>query len=298
MTDSRTVFVLLLGRKEEHDHYQLLQEAAALEAAQRHGLHVEVSYAPAFDQLRGLRKRLLETERVDAVIVEPASVSLMDLILRDLRDRTSLVLLNAWGSSVEEAAGAWGHGHACCTVGTNQAGIGRIQAAQVRGLAAQGGMVLCVTGPRRSSAAQERLESLRAGLGSDVELVDTEAGAWTEAAGIVAFGDWCRVFKARNPALVAVAAQSDELAMGVRSAIRGLPDAAQREALAKAKLLGVDGCPAYGKRLVDYGTLAATVVTPANTGLALDLLQRFWTIGEPLPLRSFTEPQPYPATSV
>jgi ABC-type sugar transport system substrate-binding protein len=297
MAESRAVFVLLLGRKEEQDHYQLLQEQTALEAAQRHGFLVEVSYAPAFDQLRALKKRLLETEPLDAVVAEPASISLMDLFLRELRGRPTLVLLNAWGPSVEEAASGWGTGQACCTVSTNQEGIGRIQGGQVRALVTQGGMVLCVTGPRRSSAAQERLEALRAELGSAVELVDTEAGAWTEAAGIVAFGDWYRVFRARNPALVAVAAQSDELAMGVRSAIRGLPDAAQRAALAKAKLLGVDACPGYGKRLVDYGTLAASVVTPANTGLALDLLQRFWTMGEPPPLRSFTEPQPYPATS-
>jgi ABC-type sugar transport system substrate-binding protein len=298
MTDSRAVFVLLPGRKEEHDHYQLLQEKTALEAAQRHGLRVEVAYAPAFDQLRTLKKRLFERTQLDAVIVEPASVPLMDLFLRELRERATLVLLNAWGGLVEEAARAWGQGHGCCTVSTNQVGIGRIQGEQVRALAPQGGMALCVTGPRRSSAAQERLDALRAAVGSDVDFVDIEAGAWTEDAGMVAFGDWYRVFKARNPALVAVAAQSDELAMGVRSAIQGLPDSAQRTVLAKAKLLGVDACPGYGQRLVDDGTLAASVATPANTGLALDLLQRFWTTGQPLPLRSFTEPRPYPATSV
>jgi len=60
MGESRAVFVLLPGRKEENDHYQLLQEETALAAGRRHGLRTEVAWAPAFDQLRTLKKRLLE----------------------------------------------------------------------------------------------------------------------------------------------------------------------------------------------------------------------------------------------
>jgi ABC-type sugar transport system substrate-binding protein len=131
-------------------------------------------------------------------------------------------------------------------------------------------------------------------VGGGAELADAEAGEWTEAAGITAFGDWYRVFRSRRPALAAVAAQSDELAVGVRSAIRALPDAAHRAALGGARFLGVDGCPAYGRRLVDDGTLAASVVTPTNTDLALELLHAFWTERRTLPPRTFTVPSPYP----
>ncbi len=293
MSESRAVFVLLPGRKEEDDHYQLLQEEAALDAGRRDGLRVDVAWAPAFDQLRVLKKRLLEPSPVDAVIVEPASRSSTELVLRELRGRTGLVLLNAWSPLVEEAARSWGAALPFGTVSTDHAAIGRIQGEQVLRLA-RGGSVLCVTGPRRSSAAQERLESLRSAVGAEVDLVDTEAGEWTEAAGIMAFGDWYRVFKSRNPTLAAVAAQSDELAVGVGSAIRALGDATHRAALAGARLLGVDACPAYGRRLVDEGTLSASIVTPANTGQAIDLLHRFWAEGRPLPLRSFTAPSPYP----
>ena len=293
MAIDRTVFVLLPGRKEENDHYQLLQEETALAAAQRQGLRAEVAWAPAFDQLRVLKKRLLEPTAADAVVVEPASRSSLDLLLRELRGRTGLVLLNAWNPSVEEASRSWGPGLPFATVSTDHAAIGRIQGEQVRRLG-RGGQVLCVTGPRRSSAAQERLEGLRATVGADADVVDTEAGEWTEAAGIMAFGDWYRVFKSRNPALAAVAAQSDELAVGVGSAIRALSDSGHRVSLGAAKLLGVDACPGYGRRLVDEGTLAASIVAPANTGLAIDLLHRFWAEGRPLPLRSFTTPSAYP----
>ena len=74
-----------------------------------------------------------------------------------------------------------------------------------------------------------------------------------------------------------------------------MPCAAQSNAaLGKAALLGMDACPTYGRRLVDEGTLAASVVNPANTGQAIELLHGFWTAGRPLPLRSFTTPSPYP----
>jgi ABC-type sugar transport system substrate-binding protein len=125
-------------------------------------------------------------------------------------------------------------------------------------------------------------------------VLDTEAGDWTEPGGATAFGDWNRVFAARNATVDLVAAQSDELAMGARDAIRALPLGPRTEALRRARLLGVDACPGYGKRLVDEGTLTASVETPANAGLALELLQRFWAKDQPLPLRSFTRPQPYP----
>ncbi len=289
MAQDRTVFVLLPGRKEEQDHYQLLQEETAVAAGSRHGFAVEIAWAPAVDQLRALRKRLLEPAPVDALVFEPTSLSTVDLILRE---RRGVVMLNAWSSSVERAAASWPAELPLATVSTDHAAIGRIQGEQVRRLAA-GGSVLCITGPRRSSAAQERLSALRQAVADNCDLADAEAGEWTEAAGSVAFGDWYRVFKSRHPRLAAVAAQSDELAMGARKAIASVPEA-HRTTLSAARLLGVDACPGYGRRLVDEGTLAASVVTPPNTGVALDLLAQFWTTARPLPLRSVTTPTPYP----
>src|SRR5512136_62115 len=100
MPESRAVFVLLPGRNEEVDHYQLLQEETALAAGRLHGLQVEVAWAPAFDQLRVLKKRLLEPRPVDAVVFEPSGLSALDLLLRELRGRTGLVLLNAWSPAI------------------------------------------------------------------------------------------------------------------------------------------------------------------------------------------------------
>ncbi len=292
MGDDKSVFVLLPGKREAGDCYQLLQEEVALATGRELGLHVEVAYAPAFDQLRVLKRRL--ADGLDAAVVEPASVATMGFILKELRGRTGFVLLNAWDASVEEAARGWGASFPFGTVSTDHPRIGRIQGAQVRGLLPQGGMALCVTGPRRSSAAQERFDGLRAAVGPGIEVLDTEAGDWTEPGGATAFGDWYRVFAARDAVIDVVAAQSDELAMGVRRAVRDLPAGPRTDAMRRARLLGVDACPGYGKQLVDDGTLTASVEAPANAGLALGLLHRFWTEARPLPLRSFTEPRPYP----
>jgi len=291
MGTEKTVFVLLLGTREAADRYQALQEEVALAAGRRLGLRVETAYAAGFDQLRVLKRRV--SEGLDAAVFEPASVSTLGFVLRELRGKTGLVMLNAWDRVIEEAAPGWG-ALPLGTVSTDHSRIGRIQGEQARALMPAAGKLLCVTGPQRSSAARERLEGLRAGLGAAAEVYDTEAGDWTETGGETAFGDWFRVFSARGAGVDVVAAQSDELAMGVRRAIQALPPSPKADAVRGAKLLGVDACPGYGKELVDAGTLTASVQMPANADVALESLHRFWTRGTPVPLRTLTEPVPYP----
>ena len=158
--------------------------------------------------------------------------------------------------------------------------------------------MLCVTGPQRSSAAVDRLAGMKSSLRKDVELLETEAGRWMEGDGIVAFDTWYALYKTRRFNVDVIAAQSDELAVGARSACRALANAAHREMLLKASLLGVDACPTFGRRLVDSGELTASVVMPATTGEAIWGLKRFWESGQPLPRQTLVEPLPYPPSSV
>jgi ABC-type sugar transport system substrate-binding protein len=296
----KCVFVLLIGNKErgEVNHFQLLQEETAHAEGRRMGLHVEVAFAPGFDQLRVLKKRIADAASpVDAVVTEPANNSTMDLVMSELQGKTGCVILSAWGPSVEVAAKSWGDALPFGTVGTDHVKVGEIQGRQVRTLLPQGGRVLYVTGPLRSSAAQQRLEGLRAQVGAGVRLEEISAGQWTESDGIVAFNDWYRVAKSGDPLVPVVAAGNDELAIGARRACEALPNAAHREALLRSRFLGVDACPTFGQKLVSDKQLHASVLTPANTGLALALLHRFWTQRVALPLRSFTEARPWPPAS-
>lgn len=297
----KCVFVLLIGNKERGDvnHFQLLQEETARAEGRRLGINVEVAYAPGFDQLRVLKRRLVDVSArpLDAVVTEPASTATMDLVLRELKSRTGLVILSAWGPSIEASAAAWGAGLPLGTVSTDHTAVGEIQGQQVRTLLPGGGRLLYVAGPARASAAQQRMEGLKAQLDDRIELQEISAGQWTESDGIVAFNDWYRVAKARDPVVQVVAGGNDELALGARRACEALADAGHRSALLEAKYLGVDGCPTFGEKLVADGTLTATVVTPANTGLALEQLSRFWKDGTPVPLRSYTRASPLPPTS-
>jgi ribose transport system substrate-binding protein len=298
---SKRVFVLLIGNKErgEVNHFQLLQDETARSEGRRLDIDVEVAFAPGFDQLRVLKRRLLDTSApaLDAVVTEPASTSTMDLVLRELQGKLGLVILSAWGPSVEKSVASWGAGLPLGTVSTDHERVGEIQGQQVKALLPQGGQVLCVAGPARASAAQQRVEGLKAEVGAGIEIHEISAGQWTESDGIVAFNDWYRVAKAGDPVVQVVAGGNDELALGARRACEALGNVGHREALLKARFLGVDACPTFGRKLVDDGTLAASITTPANTGLALELLARFWSQGTPVPLRSFTEATPYPPTS-
>jgi ABC-type sugar transport system substrate-binding protein len=297
----KRVFVLLIGNKErgEVNHFQLLQEDTALNEGRRLGFDVEVAFAPGFDQLRALKRRLSDAtaDAVDAVVTEPANNATMDLMLNELKGKCGLIILSAWGPSIEQAHGAWGAGLPMGSVGTDHVRVGEIQGRQVKALLPGGGRLLYVAGPLRSSAAQQRLEGLKSQIGGDVKVEEISAGQWTESDGIVAFNDWYRVAKARDPVVPVVAAGNDELALGARRACEALANAQHREALLKARFLGVDACPTFGQKLITDKQLYASVLTPANTGLALGHLQRFWGQGTPVPLRSFTDAQPWPPSS-
>src|SRR5262249_8952263 len=190
LTMAKTILLVLTGDAGgEVDHYQVLQEKEAIRESSAGGLALEILHATGFDHLRVIRKRLRDgaASRIDAVIIEPTSVSATGLLLKQLKGETGFVLLNAWSAEVEAAARDWGPGLPFGTVSTDHLGIGRIQGQQVRTLASDGASVLCVTGPPGSSAAAQRLEGLKESLGDRASIYETAAGYWTESDGGAAF---------------------------------------------------------------------------------------------------------------
>lgn len=59
-------------------------------------------------------------------------------------------------------------------------------------------------------------------------------------------------------------------------------------------MTGCDGLANSGRRLVDNGLLAATVVKPATARQGIDMIGR-WLRRESCPPRVLVSPQPYPA---
>jgi ribose transport system substrate-binding protein len=299
---ARSVFVLLIGNKERRaiNDFQLLQEETAVAEGGRTGIDVEIAFASAFDQLAAIRKRLVEARSrpVDAVVAEPANVAMADMIMRDLKGKTGLVLLNNDPPSVEEYGRTWGTEHPFGTVSADHHKIGEIQGQQVSALLPRGGVALSILGPQRAGPAQERLTGMKKTLRPDVKLYQSEAAHWAEEDGVEAFKTWYSLFKMRNEAVQIVAAQNDELAVGAREAATAVSNPEHRQMFSQAKYLGIDCSPQYGQRMVDNGTLTASVVMPSNTDVAIRHLHAFWQDRRAMPLRAFTEIAPYPPNSI
>ena len=140
-------------------------------------------------------------------------------------------------------------------------------------------------------AGMSALASALLDLGAEVsgsDLVESEATRLLEDRGArIAVGHDARNLDNATRVVLTAAVRDDNPEL-LEARRLGVP------VVKRAALLGMDACPTYGRRLVDEGTLAASVVNPANTGLAIDLLHGFWAGGRPLPLRSFTSPSPYP----
>lgn len=279
------------------DLYQRLQEKDARQAARAAELDLDVAWATSFDQFGVVRKRLAASA-VDAVVAEPASVATAGLILKDLRERAGLVLLNVWDASFEGPLAAWGTQHPIATISQPQAQIGQIQGRQLSAAMPQGAHVLVITGPSRSSAARERLEGLRATVRADITLHTTEAGQWSETDGILAFNGWYGVFRSRKEEIHAIAGQSDDLAVGAQKAGSAVANPAHAAMFRSARVFGVGCVPGYGRELVDSGGMTASVTVRPNAGMAVALLKRSWDDAAPPPLRSTSEAVPYPASSV
>ena len=148
----KRILVLLVGSADtkETDAYQVLQEESAIAEAKSAGVIAEIVFAPGFDQLRVVRRRMSDTAApaLDAVIVEPGSVSSTGLILKELKGRAGLVLLNAWSPEVDEYARSWGAGLPFGTLSTDHVQLGSIQGRQANAMLARGR-----ASPRRDRAA-------------------------------------------------------------------------------------------------------------------------------------------------
>jgi ABC-type sugar transport system substrate-binding protein len=169
-------------------------------------------------------------------------------------------------------------GRAIFAVTPEQAEIGRIHGQQVRALMPNGGCVLCVTGPLTASAARERLDGLKSVIAEPYRLVTLNAD-WTSEGARLVLERWLRHMTKDTETPGAFVAQNDEMALGMRQAAR---DAAVRLNLPldKTPIIGCDGSPTLGQRLVREGRLRGTVVTPPASGPAVEWIARMRRHGE------------------
>lgn len=84
------------------------------------------------------------------------------------------------------------------------------------------------------------------------------------------------------------------MAIGARKAFQELPDDL-REHWLSLPYTGCDGMPKSGQAWVRSGLMAATVVVPANSGQAVEMLARQIQHGIVPPEQTLTVPRSFPA---
>jgi len=119
-------------------------------------------------------------------------------------------------------------------------------------------------------------------------------GRWTEESAFLAINPWLQLESKRQSNIGIIGCQNDAMAMGARRAVEQLSAAAARDRLLKTPFTGVDGVRETGQVWVQKGLLAATVVTPALTGLAIEMLVKSFASGQQVPERTLTKPVSFP----
>jgi len=164
------------------------------------------------------------------------------------------------------------------TAAGNQAEIGRVQAQQIRALLGDQGRVMCVTGNMRNIEAHLRLEGLKQGLDVGFTVVEVNAD-WTSEGARRAVESWADGISDMGEVPTAFAAQNDEMALGVRQALRDI-DSTRDWPVGGSPIVGCDGAEDFGQRLVREGRLKATVVMTPGSIAAIEWVARVRSGGE------------------
>jgi ribose transport system substrate-binding protein len=280
---------MVVSLPDQENEYQVLQAHEARTVAAGLGISVEVVDAESSPvlQIQQIFKATRSEPVPTAIVVEPfSSEEIVRIARHAIQARVAVAFLN---STAPELAALRQEAPELplVTVASDQIEIGRVQARQVRALRPDGAHVLYIQGPDAASASQDRYAGLKQGLeGANVRLTVLD-GHWTEVSAYNAVRSWLRLKLWEIAPVDIVAAQDDSMARGARRAIDDMPEVAAK--WAEVEYLGIDGVPDVGRRMVDEGQLAATVVMPSNTGAALEAMHR-WAVSGTMPPESIALP--------
>lgn len=288
---------LLVALTTDDNDYQIEQAAAAEDAAKRNGAELKIVYADN-DAIRQSQQLLqviqsASSPKPDAIVFEPAgSTSLPQVARAAAAAGIGWVILNREAEYIAELRRTFKVPVFAIT--SDHQEIGRIQGRQIGALLSQGGSILYIQGPSGSDAAQQRTEGMQQAKPTNVQVRMLRA-QWTEGSAHQAVSAWLRLSTSRELRVDAIVAQDDSMAIGARKAFQEILDPQQRERWLGAPFTGCDGLPKTGQAWVRNGQLAATVVIPPNTGLAIDMLVKAAQSGA-MPLeRTYTDARSFPS---
>ena len=283
----------------DDNDYQIEQAASAQTAARRLGVDVEILHAKndAIEQSQQIFKVVQSSSaaaRPSAILVEPVGTPLPQAARAAVGAGIGWVLLNRDADYIPELRNA--SKVPVFAVSSDHEEIGRIQGKQFAALLPNGGAVLYIQGPVGEAAAGRTsgmLETKPANIQTKML-----RGNWTEESAQKAVSSWLRLSTSKDDRIEVVGAQDDSMAIGARKAFQELVSPVERDRWRNLLFTGCDGLPKTGQTWVRSKILKATVVVPANSGLALEMLVRAIRSGLNPPGMAFTEVSSYPAIDV
>ena len=287
----KTLKVVLALITRDND-YQREQASVAETAALRLGIDLQVVYADNDAILQ--TKQILEAihapepERPDAVVVEPVGTGMLGVASSAASRGIGWIVLNReadYLSALRQSSSV-----PIGSIECDNAEVGRIQGRQFAALLPSGGTVLYVEGPG-TDVVKQRRAGVDETLPANIEIKSLR-GRWTEES---AFQVVAARLARPGSNIDLIGCQNDAMAMGARKAAEALADPRQRAQWLSLPFTGVDGVPATGQEWVRQRLLAATVVAPALTGVALEMLAKAIGTGTPFPERTLLKPVSYPA---
>jgi ribose transport system substrate-binding protein len=260
--------------------YQRQLRASAIREAKRRGFELVIQLAQ-FDANQ-------QAAQIREAIKNAAATKMIAILVSGVRDADLIpVAFEAAGAGLEwallndapyvEEVRRQHPNRAIFTAAGDQTEIGRVQAQQVRALLGAEGRVLCVTGNLRNSEAHLRLAGLKQGLAPSFDVIEINAD-WTSEGARRAVEAWAAGLNRKEDVPGAFVAQNDEMALGVRQALRDI-DSQRDWPVGGLPILGCDGSDDFGQRLVREGRLRGTVVMTPGSGPAIEWVARARTDG-------------------
>jgi ribose transport system substrate-binding protein len=276
--------------------YQVEQAKAAEDAAHRLGVEVQIVYAgsDAINQSQQLLAVIQSSgAHPDGILVEPIGGTAFPHAARAaVSAGIGWAVLNREADYMSDLRRR--SRVPVFTVSSNHLEVGRIQGRHVAALVPKGGTALYIQGPVTTAAAKFRSLGIEQTKPPSVKLIQFK-GNWTAESSYKAMSSWMQLSTSRKTPIDMVAAQNDDMAMGARRAFHEHADSDVRDKWLKLPFIGCDGLPNTGQAHVRSGLLAATVVIPPNTSVALEMLVEGIRTGRQPTELTLTDPVSLPA---
>jgi len=264
----------LVSLHNSENDFQVAQAQCAETAARKLGVDAEIVFAEddAVNQSTQLLKAIQTKQeaRPDAILLEPVGGTALPQVAKAANAAgIGWAVLNRQPEYLAEFRRLGTT--PMFAVSADHKEIGRIQGRQFAALLPDGGTVLYIEGPSRSSSAQKRTAGMLETKPSHVKISMLKAN-WTSESATRAVSSWLSLSTSRSTPIDLVAAQDDAMAVGARESFKRVADDRERARWLSLPLTGCDGQPATGQVWVREKLLTATIYLSPLTGLAMEIL--------------------------